>query len=193
MLKKLWTITIASILIGIGINAFVVPSKLINGGIWGISLLVNYILGVKLPIIFTCLNLPIYFLAMNKNKSLFVYGLIGSILSAIGVKLLGPLAGMFQLPLFANVVLGGIFIGLGVGMMLRIHASPGGMDLLALMVSRWLSINVGLIMILMDTSIILTGVYILKDERILYSLVIVAFVGFIASVMTSVKSIRLYV
>ncbi|HLO12000.1 MAG TPA: YitT family protein [Pseudoneobacillus sp.] len=193
MLKKLFTIGCASILIGVGINGFVLPSHLINGGIWGISLLMNYLWGFKLAVIFTCLNLPIYFLAMKYNLSLFFNGLIGTLISAIGINLLYPISGLFQLPILLNVILGGMFIGTGVGMMLRIHASPGGVDLLALIISKWLSVNVGIVILIIDILIILTGVVILKDERMLYSLVIVTIVGLIASVMTSIKSIRMYV
>lgn len=123
----------------------------------------------------------------------FFKGLMGTFISAVGINVLFPISGYFHLPILANVVLGGLFIGTGVGMMLRIHASPGGMDLLALMVSKWFSINVGIVILLIDTLVILTGVFVLKDERMLYSLIIVGIVGLIATVMTSVKSIKVFV
>jgi uncharacterized membrane-anchored protein YitT (DUF2179 family) len=185
-------ISFASVFIGIGINGFVLPSHLINGGMMGISLLINYLWGFKLAIIFTLLNLPIYILAMKYNLSLFFYGLFGTLVSAFSIHLLYPISGLFQLPLLPNVIFGGLFIGTGVGMMVKVNASPGGMDLLALIVSKWLSVNVGLVMILMDVSIILTGVWILEDERMLYSLVIVTIVGLMASIMTAIKSVRVY-
>jgi uncharacterized membrane-anchored protein YitT (DUF2179 family) len=192
MFNRLVTIVMASILIGVGINAFVLPSHLINGGIWGISMLVNYLWGFKLSLVFTCLNLPIYFLAMKNNLSLFFNGLLGMLVSAIGVKLLYPISGIVELPILVNVILGGMFIGTGVGMMLKINASPGGVDLLALMLSKWLSVNVGIILISIDVVIILSGVVIFKDARMFYSLIIITIVGLIATVMTTVRSIRIY-
>lgn len=193
MINRLVTIGIASIFIGVGINGFVLPSHLINGGIWGISLLVNYLWGFKLALIFTCLNLPIYVLAMKYNLSLFFNGLIGTLISAIGINLLYPISSFNHLSILSNVIIGGLFIGIGVGMMLRIHASPGGGDLLALILSKKLSVNVGIVILIIDVSIILTGVLILKDVRMLYSLLIVTIVGLMASIMTSIKSIRMFV
>ncbi|WP_442598829.1 YitT family protein [Neobacillus sp. D3-1R] len=193
MIKSIFTIGVASVLIAVGVNGFVLPSHLVNGGLWGISLLANYLWGYKLAITFVCLNLPIYFLAITFDLNYFFKGLLGTFISAVGINLLFPISGFFHLPLLANVVIGGLFIGTGVGMMLRIHASPGGMDLLALMVSKWFSINVGFIILLIDTAVILTGVFVLKDERMLYSLVIVGIVGIMASIMTSIKSIKVFV
>jgi uncharacterized membrane-anchored protein YitT (DUF2179 family) len=193
MINRLVTIGLASIFIGVGINGFVLPSHLINGGIWGISLLVNYLWGFKLALIFTCLNLPIYVVAMKYNLSIFFNGLIGTFISAIGINLLYPISSFNHLSILSNVIIGGLFIGTGVGMMLRIHASPGGVDLLALILSKKFSINVGIVILLIDVSIILTGVFILKDVRMLYSLLIVIIVGLIATIMTSIKSIRMYV
>ncbi|MFD2444957.1 YitT family protein [Bacillus sp. CGMCC 1.16607] len=192
MLRTLLTIIVASFLIGLGVNGFVLPSRLVNGGIWGISLLANYTFGFQLAITFVCLNLPIYFIAIKYDLNYFFKGLVGTLISAIGINLLFPISGFNHLPLLANVVLGGLFIGTGVGMMLRIHASPGGVDLLALIISKWLSINVGIVILCIDALIILTAVLILKDEKMLYSLIIVTIVGVIASIMTSIKSIRVY-
>jgi uncharacterized membrane-anchored protein YitT (DUF2179 family) len=192
MLRNILIIGLASILIGIGINGFVLPSRLVNGGIWGISLLANYMWGFKLAVTFVILNLPIYFIAIKYDLNYFLKGLMGTFISAIGINLLFPINEFNHLPILANVIIGGVFIGTGVGMMLRIHASPGGADLLALIISKWLSINVGIIIIIMDAAIILTAVFVLRDEKMLYSLIIISIVGLIASIMTSVKSIRVY-
>ncbi|MGA9226038.1 MAG: YitT family protein [Mesobacillus sp.] len=191
MALKIMTITIASILIGIGINGFIIPSHLINGGIWGISLLLNYIWGWKLAVIFTCLNVPIYFIAIYYDLHYFFYGLIGTFISAIMISLLHPLNGLFHLPFLLNISLGGVFVGCGVGIMLRIHASPGGLDLLALIISKFFSVNVGLVILLIDSFIVLSGVIIFKELSFLYSLVIVAFVGSIVLLLTSIKSISI--
>jgi uncharacterized membrane-anchored protein YitT (DUF2179 family) len=189
---KIVTITIASVFIGVGINGFIIPSHLINGGVWGISLLLSYLLGWKLAIIFTFLNVPIYFIAIYYDMNLFFYGLIGTFISALMISLLSPLNGMFHFPFLISICLGGIFVGTGAGLMLRIHASPGGLDLLALMLSKIFSLNVGVIILMIDTFIILSGAVIFKQTVFLYSLVIVTLVGLIALLFTSIKSITIY-
>lgn len=192
MSGKIMTIAIASVFIGVGINGFILPSHLINGGIWGISLLLSYLMGWKLAFIFTCLNIPIYFVAIHYDLEFFLYGLIGTFISALMISFLAPLNGMFHFPFLLSICLGGIFVGTGAGLMLRIHASPGGLDLLALILSKILSLNVGLVILIIDSLIILSGAFIFKQAAFLYSLVIVAFVALIAFLLTSIKSITVF-
>jgi uncharacterized membrane-anchored protein YitT (DUF2179 family) len=180
-------------LIGIGINGFIIPIHLINGGLWGVSLIINYLLGIKIAITFLFLNIPIYLLASLYDKAYFVYGLMGITISSIIIGLLTPLQFMIQMPTLYSVILGGIAIGFGVGFMLREHISPGGIDLLALLISKWLSINVGLALIILDLIIILIGVMILRDERLLFSLIIISIVGLTTTMLTLVKGIKLYI
>lgn len=191
MLQKILHIFVGSLFIGIGINGFVVPSHLINGGIWGISLLVNYLWGLNLAAVFVCLNLPIYFFAIQYDLSYFFNGLIGTFISALSIKMLNPLIGAFHLSFLPSVIIGGFLIGIGVGLMLRIHASPGGVDLLALLLSKKTSINVGFLLLGIDSVIILSGVIALRDQRLLYSLLIVTIVGVTAAILTTIKSIKI--
>lgn len=192
MLKKISIIILGSLLIGIGINGFILPFHLINGGIFGITLILNYMYGFKFSITFMVLNIPIYLLALKSAPLYFLNGVMGAFISGILIDSLGALNGFFHLPIFLSVVCGGLFIGTGVGFMLRNHISPGGMDLLALLISRWTMLNVGIIIYFIDTIIILSGLLILQDIHILYSLLLEAIVGLLTFVITSVRSSHIY-
>jgi uncharacterized membrane-anchored protein YitT (DUF2179 family) len=192
MRKRLFIICFCSTLIGIGINGFILPFHLINGGIFGISLLLNYLYGFKLGLLLVCLNIPIYLLALKSDPLYFVNGIMGAFISGILIELMEPLNGTFHLPIFASVIFGGVFIGTGVGFMLRNHISPGGMDLLALLISKWSKINVGIIIYVIDTIIIMTGLLILKDANLLYSLLIVGIVSLSTTILTSFRGAHIY-
>jgi uncharacterized membrane-anchored protein YitT (DUF2179 family) len=192
MRKRLLIIFFGSALIGIGINGFILPFHLINGGIFGISLLLNYLYGFKLSLLFVSLNIPIYLLAFKSDPHYFINGVIGAVISGFLIELMNPLNGAIHLPIFASVICGGVLIGVGVGLMLRNHISPGGMDLLALLISKWSKLNVGIIIYLIDTIIIVTGLVILKDANLLYSLLIVGIVGLFASILTSFRTAHIY-
>ena len=73
--KRLIIIGISSLFIGMGINAFILPLHLLNGGIFGISLLLKYLFGFKLGHLIILLNTPIYLLALVYDKSFFINGL----------------------------------------------------------------------------------------------------------------------
>src|SRR3954466_11179526 len=154
MLKKLAVIGFGSTMISVGINMFILPFHLINGGIFGISLLLNYVWGLKVGLMFILLNIPIYLFALKKDPIYFYNGILGAVVSGCLIELSLPLIGIVQLPIISSVIIGAIIIGLGVGVMLRNHISPGGMDLLALLVAKWTNVNVGIIMVTLDAIII---------------------------------------
>jgi uncharacterized membrane-anchored protein YitT (DUF2179 family) len=185
MLKKLAVIGFGSTMIGIGVNGFILPFHLINGGMFGISLLFNYLWQFSIGLTFVFLNIPIYLLAYKSDFHYFLYGLIGAIFSGFMIELLVPLRDVFHLPIISSVIIGGLIIGIGVGTMLRNHISPGGMDLLALLLAKWTKINVGIVGYAIDTVIIMSSLLLLQEPRLLYSLLIVSIVGLLATVITS--------
>jgi len=193
MLKKLAIIGFGSTMIGIGINGFILPLHIINGGFLGISLLLNYIFGFKAGITFIFLNIPVYMFAFKSNPVYFFNGVMGAVCSGLMIELFLPLNGMFHLPIMSSVIIGAVIIGSGVGVMLRNHISPGGMDLLALILARWSKVNVGVIMFAMDAVIIITGLYLLQDVKLFYSLIIVAIVGLLASLITTYRNEQFYI
>lgn len=192
MLKKLMIIGFGSTMIGIGIDGFILPFHLINGGIFGISLLLNYVWGLKTGLTFILLNIPVYLFAFKSDPLYFVNGIMGAIFSGCMIELLEPLNGKFQLPIMSSVIVGAVIIGIGVGVMLRNHISPGGMDLLSLLISKWSNVNVGVILFAIDTIIIMTALLVLQDAALFYSLLIVTIVGLLASLITSFRNVKFY-
>jgi len=192
MVKKMVIIGFGSTMIGIGINGFILPFHLINGGIFGISLLLHYIWGFKAGIMFIFLNIPIYMFAFKADPLYFINGLMGAVISGFMIEFLIPLNGTVQLPIMSSVIVGAVMIGIGVGVMLRNHISPGGMDLLALLIAKWSKVNVGVIIFATDTIIIITGLLLIQDVKLLYSLLIVSIVGLLASMITSFRSVEIF-
>jgi uncharacterized membrane-anchored protein YitT (DUF2179 family) len=188
MLKKLVVIGFGSTMIGIGVNGFILPFHLMNGGMFGISILFNYLWHFSIGLTFVFLNIPVYLLAYKSDYNYFFYGLIGAIFSGIMIEILVPLKDVFHLPIISSVIIGGIIVGIGVGTMLRNQISPGGMDLLALLLAKWTKINVGIISYAIDTVIIMTSLLLLQEPRLLYSLLIVSIVGLLATLLTSVRN-----
>jgi uncharacterized membrane-anchored protein YitT (DUF2179 family) len=188
MLKKFAVIGFGSTMIGIGVNGFILPFHLINGGMFGISIVFNYLWHFSIGLTFIFLNIPVYLLAYKSDFHYFFYGLIGAVFSGFMIEILVPLRDVFHLPIISSVIIGGVIVGLGVGTMLRNHISPGGMDLLALLLAKWTKINVGIIAYAIDTVIIMSSLFLLREPRLLYSLLIVSIVGLLATVLTSVRN-----
>lgn len=189
-MKKLVILLFSSICIGIGLNMFIIPIHLISGGIFGISLLIKYVWGIPVGHTMIMINTPIYLLSILYDKSYFINAILGLAFTSTIIDWLTPLNGMVHLPIITNVVIGGIMIGLGVGCMLRLHISPGGVDLLALLISKSTEINPGIIIVIIDSLIIIAGIIILKDLKLIYSIITISCVGLGVGLLNSFKSIN---
>lgn len=191
-MKKFAVLLFSSICIGIGLNMFILPIHIINGGIFGISLLIKYIWGIKIGYIMILINTPIFLIALKYDKSYFINAILGLAFTSTIIDMLIPLNGLIQLPILSSAILGGIIIGIGVGLMLRYHISPGGVDLIALLISKSNAINPGIVIFIIDSLIIIAGIIVLKDFRLLYSFITISCVGLCVGLFNTFKSVNFY-
>ena len=191
-MKKLFVLLPSTVLIGIGINMFLIPSQLINGGVFGVSLLIKYLWNFQVGHMLIILNLPIYLFSLFYDKSYFINAIIGLVFTSTIIDWLAPLNGLLNLPVITNAILGGIIIGIGVGLMLRLHISPGGVDLLALLISKSTGINPGIVILVIDSFIIISGILLLKDITLIYSMITICCIGLCVGFLNSFKTIHFY-
>ena len=188
MIQKALTIFIGSLLIAIGVNVFLVPFELLDGGALGISLIFHYTMDVKVGLTFLIVSIPIFMLAWKYYRSFFYNGIHGMLLSSLIMDLLYPLnmigRELVTSPLL-SAICGGIFIGIGVGIMLRLDISIGGTDLLAQMIARKLSINPGVMIFCIDILIVTMGSLLISSVHLVLSFTTVFIVGITTSLIVS--------
>ncbi len=188
ILQKALTIFIGSILVAIGVNTFLVPFELLDGGALGISLIIHYAMGVKVGLTFLIVGIPIFMLAWKYYRSFFYNGIHGMLLSSLIIDLLYPLQmigrELVSVPLI-SAMCGGIFIGAGVGIMLRLDISIGGTDLLAQMIARKLAINPGVMIFCIDILIVTMGSLLIPSIHLVLSFTTVFMVGITTSLIVS--------
>ncbi len=186
--KRALAIVIGSTLIAIGLNGFLIPFSLLEGGALGISLIFHYLLGVNVGFTFLLISIPIFIVAWIFYRPFFFNGIHGMLLSSLVIDLLSPLnsinKGLIISPL-AGAIGGGIIIGIGIGIMLRLDISIGGTDLLAQMIARRLSINPGVMIFFLDLLIVTIGSFIIPTTRLSLSLITIFSVGMMTSLLVS--------
>ncbi|QNK89627.1 YitT family protein [Sporosarcina sp. resist] len=186
ILQKALTLFIGSLLVAIGVNLFLVPFGLLDGGAIGISLIIHYAMGVKVGLTFLIVSIPIFMLAWKYYRSFFYNGIHGMLLSSLIMDLLYPLnmigRELVISPLI-SAICGGIFIGVGVGIMLRLDISIGGTDLLAQMIARKLSINPGVMIFCIDILIVTMGSLLIPSVHLVLSFTTVIMVGITTSLI----------
>jgi uncharacterized membrane-anchored protein YitT (DUF2179 family) len=187
MLEKAIAIIVGSILLGIGINVFLVPYELLDGGIIGISLIIKYIWNVKVGFTIILLSIPLYVIAWFYYRPYFYNSLHGMLFSSLMIDVLSPLRGILELPILFSAIIGGALVGTGIGIMLRYDTSTGGTDLLAQFISRLTNYNVGILIFIIDGIVIFCGSWIVGSDVFLYSVIVVTVVGAVTTMLTSIN------
>ncbi len=186
-LKKTGIVLLGSMLLSFGINFFLVPFEVLDGGIIGIGLIIKYLTGIQAGLVIIFLSVPIFVLAWLYNKNYFYNSLHGMLISSFIIDLLASSqllpSDMIFHPIVSSI-LGGIFIGVGIGIMLRYETSTGGTDLIAQFISKFFNINVGMIIFVIDTVVISIGGWLISKDTFLLSILTVIFVGFFTSFCT---------
>jgi len=171
---------IGSILLGIGINGFLVPHHLLEGGIIGIALILHYYFDFHAGLLSALLSIPLVLYAWVKDRAQFHGSVYGMIVTAIFIDLFAPY--QFSLPIWLSAILGGAICGIGVGLMLRYKTSTGGTDLIAYFISKATLLNVGLLIAIMDVFIVLLGYQTLGLQSVVYSAITILVAGYLASI-----------
>lgn len=187
-LQKAMALVIGSLLVAIGVNAFLLPFGLLDGGALGVSLIFHYVMDVKVGLTFLLISIPIFLLAWVFYRSFFYNGIHGMLLSSLVIDVFYPLQiigrEMVTSPLL-SAACGGILIGTGIGIMLRLDTSIGGTDLLAQMIAKKLAINPGIMISVIDVLIVTAGSFLIPSVQLLASLTTVLFVGLTTTLIVS--------
>jgi len=184
MIKKAAAIGVGSLLLAIGINVFLVPHHLLDGGIIGIGLIVKYIWNVKVGATIICLSVPLYIIAWFYYRPFFYNSLHGLLFSSLMIDISSVLRGIIPLDALTSSVVGGILVGAGIGLMLREDTSTGGTDLLAQFIAKLTNWNVGVIIFFIDMAVITIGSQIVPNASFLNSFIVVTVVGIVTTMLT---------
>jgi len=152
-----------------GLRGFLMPSAFIDGGVTGISLMINELTEVSLPLLLVCFNLPFLILAY------FSIGKRFAIKSVLGIVFLALAVAFIPYPQITDdkiliAAFGGLFLGLGIGLAIRGGAIIDGTEVLAIFISRKTSLTVGNVILIFNVMIFMTAAYFLSTEIALYAI-----------------------
>lgn len=162
---------LGAVLMSVGLEIFLVPNKIIDGGITGISIILSYLTQVQVGIFLTLLNLPFLFIGYKMIGKTFALSTLFSILiMSIGTALLHPVKELTNDPLLA-AVFGGIILGIGVGIVIRFGGSLDGTEIVAILVSKKIPFSVGEIVMFFNLFILGSAGFVYSWDRAMYSLI----------------------
>lgn len=193
LFSKKWFIAYSLIAIGAFIMAsgfvlFITPYKIVPGGVYGISIILHYLLGTPVGLTAICMDIPITIIGTRILGPRFgVKTVTGFTLTAVFVDLLTYIWG--DQPLvhdngLLSSVYGGVLVGLGLGLIFKAKATSGGSDVIAMIISRFNRMPPGQMIIVVDSMVVLAGLFSFMDWVIpLYSLITIFITGRVMDVV----------
>ncbi|NEW06255.1 YitT family protein [Paenibacillus sp. SYP-B3998] len=171
LLRRSVFLFFGAVLMSVGLEIFLVPNRIIDGGITGISIILSYLTHVQVGIFLTILNLPFLYIGYKMIGKTFALSTFFAILvMSIGTALLHPVPPLTIDPLLA-AVFGGIILGIGVGMVIRFGGSLDGTEIVAILVSKKIPFSVGEIVMFFNLFILGSAGFVYSWDRAMYSLI----------------------
>jgi len=171
ILKKYILLFIGSIIAAIGLEIFLVPNNIIDGGIVGISIMVSHVTGLPLSLFLVVLNIPFLYLGYAQIGKTFALSTLFSIVSlSYWVSVFHPIPGLTN-DLFLAAIFGGIIVGIGVGLIIRYGGSLDGTEIVAILLDKRTSFSVGEIIMFFNLFILTSAGFVFSWDKAMYSLV----------------------
>ncbi|MFN3342735.1 MAG: YitT family protein [Flavobacteriales bacterium] len=156
----------------IGLEGFIVPNGLLDGGVTGVSLILAKLTPLNVPFYIFILNLPFIFLGFRQVSKIFA---VKTFVAIIVLSVLLLVLQTMHVPRITDdklliAVFGGFFLGAGIGFAMRGGCVIDGTEVLALYMTRKLSMQVGEIILLINVLIFLIAASLFGIEMALYSI-----------------------
>lgn len=144
IIRKVFFLTLGALIAAFAIECFLVPNNIIDGGIVGISIILNHFFSkYGLGFFIFLLNIPFVLLAFNKIGKKFVVQTIYAVSAlSLGVNYFHHYETITAQPILI-VVFGGILLGIGVGLVLKNGGSMDGTEILSVVLSKKFGFSVG--------------------------------------------------
>ncbi|CCX37979.1 putative uncharacterized protein [Clostridium sp. CAG:1013] len=181
--QKIWWIVLGAAICSFGIHNIHQQTGITEGGVIGAMLLLEHWLGISPAYITPVLDILCYLLAFKYLGGMFIRT---SIISTLSVSLFYKLWEQFPpmlpdlsaYPLVA-AVLGGLFVGIGVGLIVRQGGSSGGDDALALVISKVTRLRLSMAYLFTDLTVLALSLTYIPISRIAFSVVTVTLSSFL--------------
>lgn len=168
LLKDIMFISLGILAAGFGLKSFLLPNGFIDGGVTGISLLVQALTQQPLSILIVIINTPFIVLGYFQIGKSFV---VKSVLAIVGLAF--ALEGI-DYPIITTdkllvSVFGGFFLGAGIGLSVRGGGVLDGTEVLAIYLGRKTGLTIGDLILVFNIIIFSSAAYLLSIETALYS------------------------
>ncbi|QKG52726.1 YitT family protein [Hymenobacter sp. BRD67] len=153
----------------LGLESFILPNGLFDGGVTGLSLLAARLIHLPLSVFLVVLNLPFIWLGYEQLGKGFAARALTAILALALVLVVVHFPVITQDKMLI-AVFGGFFLGAGIGLAMRGGGVLDGTEILAVYLSRKASLSVGDFVLVLNILIFCIVAWVLSVQTALYSI-----------------------
>jgi hypothetical protein len=167
---RFFFVTLGALFVAVSLEIFLVPNKIIDGGIVGISIMLSYLTGLKLELFLLVLNSPFLYLGYKQmGKKFVITTLLGICILSIGTLSLYNVPVPTDNPIVA-AILGGGFLGIGVGLVIRYGGSLDGTEILGILLNQKTSFSVGKFVMIINVFIFCSAGFVFGWDKAMFSI-----------------------
>lgn len=176
--KDMVFITIGILLYSIGYCAYILPEKVVMGGVAGASALIYYATGIPAGTSILVLNVTMLVIAFSAlTKQFFWRTIIGVGIMSTFISILQPFFAAYPIMTpgddkFMHVLIGGLLGGAGLGLVFSHNGSTGGTDIITMLLNKYFRVSFGRAIQFVDCTIIASSYFLFHSvETIVYGIV----------------------
>ncbi|MGG2468656.1 YitT family protein [Paraclostridium bifermentans] len=180
-LQEYIIVTIGVILVAIGIQYFFAPNDIAGGGLSGLALIINhYVPSVSMGIIIFIGNLILFaisFILIGGDfglKTIYASFMLSVVIDFMD-KILNSTA--LTTNLLAAVIVGTLVTAIGLAMVFATNASTGGTDILAKILNKYTTFNIGISLLIVDLFVAIMGGFTFGLQKGIYSMLVIVLNG----------------
>jgi len=161
------------ILFSIGFNYFLLPNNLVFGGASGLAIVFDHLWGVDPSLFVLIFSLSLLFVSLFLlGKEVTARSVIGSLLLPLFMKLTEILTLYFPIgetELLIAALYGGVFTGIGLGLVYKTGFTTGGTDIINQIVNKYAGFSIGKSIFICDGLIVISGAFVFGIVRAMYA------------------------
>ena len=161
------------------LNVLLVPLKISGGGFGAISTIFYHLFSIPLSISNLGLNVALLIFSLKiLGRAAFLKTLVGTLALSLFLELTKDVPKPGEMDLIVASVMGGVIVGIGLGLVIRVGGSTGGADLIGIIVKRFLPhLPVGVIIFAFDSVVICVSGIVFRSLEVSFYSALVMFIG----------------
>lgn len=170
----------------VGYTAFILPERVVMGGVSGLSALIYYATNIPAGISIFVLNITLLIISFSAlTKQFVVRTIIGVLLLSLFIGTLQPFFQAYPIitageDKFMHVLIGGMLGGAGLGIVFSHNGSTGGTDIITVLLTKHFNLSFGRAMQFIDCTIICSSYLLFHSmETIVYGVVFTLVASFV--------------